>query len=158
MPDLVLVQGSGGAIWIMDVPEDGLPLERYLEQRAKGDIVVLPVQVPAEGTPARADLDAKIATGKVAFEVVPVVAVPEPPNMASEAGDSPPDPEIPAGPAGNGSRVEWAAYAESLGLGVDASMGRDDIKAGVAAFLNAPPAAPPAPVDPAVEPPAAPTV
>lgn len=115
MATVVRVKGSGGVVFDMDIPPDGsFARERYEEQIRNGDLTLL-------------DEDGE-----------PIPAAPEPPNMASEAGDAPPDPKVPEGPAANASKIAWAAYAESLGLAVTAEMNRDDIKAGVEAFLEAP--------------------
>lgn len=136
MADQVLVQGSGGAIWVLDVPESGLALERYNEQRAKGDITVLPTTVPPEGSRERAKLDDLLASRKFTFEPVPLVAVEEPPAVPP-AGPSEPAAPGDDAPPGNGSRPAWAEYAGKLGVAVEDAMTRDDIKAAVEAHLAA---------------------
>lgn len=125
MATVVRVKGSGGVVFDMDIPpEDSFARERYEEQLRNGDLVLL------------------------GDDGEPIPAPPEPPNMASEAGDAPPDPKVPEGPAANASKIAWAAYAETLGLAVTPEMSRDDIKAGVEAFLEVPPVVVEPPADP----------
>lgn len=43
----VVVRGSGGAVFAMDVPASGHALDRWNEQIAKGDLVVIDESAPA---------------------------------------------------------------------------------------------------------------
>lgn len=75
-------------------------------------------------------------------DTVPVPPVPGPastPAPSTPALSTPaPTPASPSGePRGNGSREEWAAYADSLGVTYDPEAKRGDIKDAIAAAADA---------------------
>lgn len=68
---------------------------------------------------------------------VPVPAAPTPASTPAPSTPAP-APVSPSGePRGNGSREEWAAYADSLGVTYDPEAKRGDIKDAIAAAADA---------------------
>jgi len=81
------------------------------------------------------DLAEPVEPGEPGEPGEPVAPVdPAEPSETAEADDSE---ELPEPPAGNASREEWAAFAKEIGISVDDSVKRDEIRAQVEQLLDA---------------------
>lgn len=80
---------------------------------------------------------------------VPVPATPAPATTPAPSTAAPAPATASGEPRGNGSREEWAAYADSLGVTYDPEAKRGDIKDAIAAAADAADGDDSTPTDPA---------